>query len=152
MIWRGDNPLRKDFNRTTPGAFICKEFSVDQDGTNGRLRVPSRGMYQIHSHVSVHKMTSGESFQHEIRHHRFQWNDEVTVAEETLNRNCPSVSKGSTCFSSSLLATERLDKDDLIYVRFRVNEKEVSPKKKDFLLYDGHSTYFGFVKLGVTVC
>lgn len=141
--------MLKGYNQTTPGAFRCD--GIDFDSVQGRrLRVLTDGVYQIHSHASVHKLPkSGERFQHEIRRKRFYWDDEDTVAEETLIRNCATVSNDDACFSSSLLATEHLAKDDLIYARFHVNEKEVNPTEEDFLVSDGRSTYYGIVKLGV---
>lgn len=148
VVWRAENSSFAGYNQTTPGAFVCK--GVEFDASVGRLRVLSDGVYQIHSHASVHKMVeSGEKFQHEIRHNRFHWGKEDTVAEETFNRTCSTASNHETCFSSSLLATEYLEKNDLIHVRFQVNGKDVSPTKENFLVPDGRSTYFGIVKLGV---
>lgn len=152
VVWRSKTSKTKGFNQTTPGAFVCG--GIEFDSVEGRrLRVLSDGVYQIHSHASVHKLPkSAEKFQHEIRHKRFSWGSESTVAEETLNRNCDTVSNDDACFSSSLLATEHLVTGDLIYASFHVNGQDASPTEKDFLVADGRSTYYGIVKLGVIDC
>lgn len=148
VVWKDQNSTSTGFSQT-PGAFFCGGIKTDL--ADGQLQVLSDGVYQIHSHASVHKMTSGGKFQHEIMRKRFNWARKGTVAEETLNRNCdPTVAKDETCFSSSLLATEHLYEKDIVSVHFQVNGERADPKMvKDFLVADGRSTYFGIVKLGV---